>query len=98
MTFPLANFTTPYEWVAYASTVTGGWFWNLILVAIWVVAFGSLSGSTTTERAFATSSFFTGILASFLYVMGGIDALPTVIAIALAIVGFIMLLFVKGEK
>jgi len=95
MAFPLANFTTPAEWVVYVSTVTGGWFWSLILVAIWVMSFGSLSGYTTVERSFAATSFFTGVLAAFLYVLEAIDTLPTTIAIALAIVGFIMLLFTK---
>lgn len=93
--FPLANFTTPTEWVIYASTVTGGWFWTLILIAIFIVSFGSLSGFTTTERSFATSSFFTGILAAFLYVLGAIAPLHATIFIAITIIGFIMLLFKK---
>ena len=90
--YQMANFTSPAGMIVYASTVTGGWAWSLILLGIWVVAFGMLSGFTTTERAFATTSFFTGILAAFLYVMGGLDTLPTAIAVALAITGFAMLL------
>lgn len=96
--YALANFTTPQGWIIYSSTVTGGWFWSLILLAIWMVAFGIFSSVITMERAFATTSFFTGILAAFLYVMGGLDMIPTTIAIALAIAGFIMLLFVKPQS
>ena len=93
MTFPLANFTTPGEWMIYASTVTGDWFWTLILVAVWIISFGALSGYTTTERAFAATSFFTGILSAFIWVTGAMDTLKVVIFMGLAIVGFIMLLF-----
>ena len=95
MTFELANFTDPSGMIVYASSVTGGWFWVLMLGAVWIVGFGSLSGFTTTERAFSAVSFFTGILSGVLFVMGAMDTLPTVIFTTLAIAGFIMLLFSK---
>lgn len=93
MTLPLANFTSPADWVIYASLVTSGFFWPLMLIAIFIISFGSLLRATTMERAFATSSFFTGILAAFLFIIGGMDSLFAIIFVALAIAGFILLLF-----
>jgi hypothetical protein len=93
--YPVANFTNYGDWVTYASLVTGNWFWPLALVGIWIVSFGTLAGFTTTERAFASSSWLTGILAGILYALGGLTDLQAIVAVALAIVGFIMLLFTK---
>ena len=93
MTYLLANFSSPVEMLVYASLVTGGWFWPLMLVALWIVSMGILGGFTTIERSFAATSFFIGILATFIFAMGGMDASFAVIFIALAIGGFVMLLF-----
>ena len=95
MPFPVANFTNPADIVGYASIVTGGLFWNLMLVAVWIVGFGLLMRYSTTERAFAAVSFFTGILSIMIWVSGGIDTVASIVWVALAIVGFIMLLFSK---
>ena len=97
MAFPLANFSDPAGLVVYANDVTGGMFWPLILAVVWIVSFGSLSGFTTVDRAFSVTSFFTATLAAFLYVLGAMDNLYVVIFMALAIIGFIMLLFSKKE-
>jgi hypothetical protein len=91
--FPLANFTNPSDIIPYMATVTGGLGWDLILVGIWIVSFGILGGFTTTERSFATTSFFTGILSITLWAAHGIDAYSSILWVAVAIVGFILLLF-----
>lgn len=95
MTYPNPNFTTPGDWAPYAATVTGGMFWDLILAAIFIIAFGTLSGRTTTERALGTSAFLTGILAAPLYIISGIQGTDAVIFLAAAIGGFILLLFTR---
>jgi hypothetical protein len=93
--YPVANFTNYSDWMIYAGAVTNGWFWPLILVAIWIVSFGTLAGFTTTSRAFAATSWLTGILGTFIYVMGGSGVEIALISVALAIAGFVMLLFTK---
>lgn len=95
MMYDLPNFTTPADLMVYASTVTNGWFWPLVLMAIWVVTFVTLVGFSSMERGFAASSFMTGILATFIFTLGGMDALYAVLFVALAIGSFVLLLFSK---
>ena len=95
MAIPAANFSTPAGWVTYASTATNGLFWPLMLIAIFVISFGTLAGRTSTSKAFASSSFLNVILAMFLSIIGGIDGLTMTVSIALAVGGFAMLLFAK---
>lgn len=93
MAYPLANFTTPADLLVYASTVTDGWFWTLVIMAVWVVSFATLIGFSSTERSFAASSFLTGIMATFIFALGGMDVVPAVMFIAMAIGGFVLMLF-----
>jgi hypothetical protein len=93
MTTPIANFSSPEGWVLYASQATGGWFWSLLLLSVFVISFSTLVSKTSVSRAFAAASFFNGILAAFLYVIGGIDGVVAVISVALTIAGFMMVLF-----
>lgn len=96
MAFPTANFTDFGGLALYANTVTGGAFWPLMLFAMFVVMFGGLSFYTTSSRAFASTAFFTGLAGGFLWVMGALDTLPTVVCFVMAIAGLLMLLF-KNE-
>lgn len=91
--YSIANFTSPGDWFSYASTVTGGMFWNLILVVIFVIAFGTFQRRSSVERGFAASSFITGILALFIMLMNGIDSWSATVWIVLSFAGFILLLF-----
>ena len=91
--YPIANFTTPGDWISYASTATSGMFWNLILVAIFMIMFGTFQKSSSVERGFAASSFVTGLLAIFLLLMNGIDSWSATAWIVLSFAGFILLLF-----
>jgi hypothetical protein len=95
MTYAQPNFTDPAQFITYGPTVTSGLFFDLILIGIFIVTFGTLSGRTTTERAFAVAAFFNGVLSMFLFIIGGIEITAALISVSLAIVGFILLLFNK---
>ena len=96
--YPLpVNFTLPTETLVYANTVTGGWFWTLILLTVYIVVYTSLSYSTHTMKAFTAASFFGGMLSVFLYVMNLIQELALIISLILAIATFVMLLFSQSQ-
>ena len=95
MVFEAANVTNPVELFTYANTVTSGVFWPLMLAAIFIVTYMGLSSKAGSQKAFAASGFLTGIIGSFMFVLGFIEVLPALIAIVLAIAAFVMLLFSK---
>ena len=98
MAFDAPSFANPADMIVYASTVTGGWFWLLVLASIWIVSFGGMLYFTTTERALSSSSFFVGILSSMLYVMGALDGALAVIFIALTLGTFLVMLFTNKGR
>lgn len=97
MPFPAPNATNLVELFQHPNTVTGGMFWNLILLAIFMVAYLALSSvkNANTSNVFAGSGFLTGISASFMFILGFIEVLPLLIAIVVAIGSFVLLLFSK---
>jgi len=95
MAFTPANASNLVELFGYPNTVTGGVFWQLILLAIFIVTYLSLSSKAKSQQSFAASGFLTGIVGSFMFVLGWIQVLPLLISLVVAIAGFIMLLFSK---
>lgn len=95
MTYAIVNATSAVDIAIYASTVTGGLFWPLILMAIWIVSFGTFIGFSTPERSLVGASWLTAILGAILYAMQAMDGLYAVIFIGLALATFVMLLFSK---
>jgi len=93
MVYPMANFTNIGEAIVYASTVTDGVFWSAVLVGLFIISFAGLSFFSRPSRAFAASAFFIGTLGGFIWILGALDTLPTVVCFAAAIGGLIMLLF-----
>lgn len=93
MAFPSINATDPLAMFSYANTVTDGWFWPLILLTIWIIAFMGISYKTDSGKSLASSSFLTGIIAIFMYILGLITEVPLLLAMVLAIASFVMLLF-----
>jgi len=95
MPFELINATEPMALFNYPNTVTGGQFWNLILLAIFVVSYLGISKRSNNQKSFAASGFLLGVIASFFFVLGWIEVLPLLISLVVALSGFILLLF-KG--
>lgn len=95
--FTQPNMTTPVDLFIYANTVTGGMFWTLILFATFIISFGTLRSTYSNQISFATTSFFTGILAIFLFILELISPEVMVINMVLAISGVILLLFSKPK-
>lgn len=93
MPYATPNMTSHIDMFTYANDVTGGLFWSMILGAIFVVAFGTLQRTNGTSKAFAASTFFTGLIASIMFVLTLIDSLVLGIALAGAIAGLLMLWF-----
>jgi len=97
MPFAAPNATDLVELFQYPNTVTGGMFWNLILLAIFIVVYLGLSApkNAKTSNSFAGSGFLTGIIASFMFILGFIEVMPLLISIVVAIASFVLLLFSK---
>jgi len=85
--FPMPNATNITGIATYANTVTGGWFWSLILVAIFMVTF-LVQKNYPTERAFVSSSFLTFLSAIFMFILGLIADQIFVIAFVIMIASF----------
>ena len=95
MVYAAPNVTNMSALFTYANTVTDGLFWQLILMAVYIVTFISLSGRAKTSECLASSGFFTGIVAVIMFIMGLIGEIQLIVAIVLALGGFVMLLFSK---
>lgn len=95
MAFEAINATQPIDLLTYANTVTGGLFWNMILLAVFVIAYMGLSQRSSSTKSFAATGFLTGIVGSFLFVLGLIPIFSLLVSIVLAIAGFVLLLFSK---
>ena len=63
--YPSPNITGFLSLFAYMNTVTGGWFWTLVVVSIFIVALVTLS-YYKIEDAMIASFFITTVLAILL--------------------------------
>lgn len=74
MAFPIATNMTSYtEIFEYANTVSGGWFFPLMLVSVWITITLSLI-SYNLKTATAVSSIITVVLSFFMSALGFIPA------------------------
>lgn len=96
--FPHPNATDIPSLLIYANTVTSNWFWILMLVAIYIITYYTLSLRIGSRQAFATTGFFTGIIAAFMFVISLIPEIVMIISIVLAIAGFLMMLFSESPS
>jgi len=97
MAFPQPNATDLPSLFSYANTVTSNWFWPLMLLAVYIVVYMTFSTRVDSRKAFATTGFFTGIIAAFMFVLSLINELTMIIAMVMALAGFLMLLFSESS-
>lgn len=95
--YPIANATQITDLFIYANTVTSGWFWQLILLALYIVTYISLSYTTQTMKAFTVTTTFCGIIGTFMYALAWIPESTWIICMVLAVASFVMLLFQQGQ-
>lgn len=70
MAYTVPNATNITAFAEYPNTVTGGWFWNLIVLAVFFITFSSLKTTSPTLKAFAGATFVTAVPTFFLSIMG----------------------------
>jgi len=75
----------------YMNTVTGSWFWNLVLIAFYVTLFIILQRISTTAKSAATTGFVVVIIAIFMSILSWISLKALFIAIIAAIFGIVAL-------
>ena len=97
MTYAIINGTTTIvDVMAYSNTVTMGWFWTLMLIAVWTTGFLSMKsgGRFTLSQALASSSFLTFLGGMFMWVLGLIGT-PVFMVAAVMMIGTALLLFTE---
>ena len=71
-------------------SATGGLFWGVILMVIWVITFLALK-QYSTSRAWTFASFFCSILAIFMSLMNYLSPKWMYLTIFLTLIGFVWL-------
>ena len=96
--YPLpVNFVNPADAFIYANTVTGGMFWTLILISLYVVVYLALSAVSSTMKTFSAMGIFGAVIATLLYASGLIPQSVWIISAVIMIAGFLMMLFSHGQ-
>ena len=95
MVFVEPNVTNAVDLFTYANTVTDNIFWQLMLLAVFICTYMALSSKSSSTRSLAGSGFLTGIIGSFMFVLGLIQVLPLLLSLVLAIGSFVLLVFSK---
>lgn len=75
----------------YVDEVTGYWFGNLVIFAIFIIAFAAMLNRPVKE-AFTVASFITTIMASLFFFLGILNELVLFIFIFATAIGVISLL------
>jgi hypothetical protein len=102
--YNLTNATLPVDLLTYGNNVTGGWFWQLILLALYFVIYITMSYTTSTMRSFTVMGFIGGIAATFMYAIAdttGATLIPYmtwIIAMVVMLASFVMMLFSQGQR
>ncbi len=91
MAFAAPNATTIITVFQYASYVTFGWFWNLMLLASFVVALGVMIGRNRFPQALAAAAFFNTIISLIFFVADFITQEVVYIHIVLSILSIWLL-------
>ena len=84
------NITKMADLAIWTNNVTSGYFWSLILFALFAILFFSFK-SYSTERALATSSFVTMIIAIMFGVIGLVSSYVVILTMVIAGGSVIML-------
>jgi len=79
-----------YELFGYIGRTTGGLFWPVMLLVLWVVTFLAMK-QYSTSRAWTFASFFCSILAIPLAVLDYIAPRFMYLCIILTLIGFVWL-------
>ena len=85
-----SNITNLVDMAKWTNVVTVGFFWPLILLGLFCILFFSFK-SYSTERALATSSFITMIIAIMLGIIGLVSSYIVVLTIVIAGISVIVL-------
>ena len=95
MTYAAPNATDIVGILTYSNTVTGGWFWALIVIALFVMSFGVLIARNDAKKAFAAASFFSSIFSMILFVLDLVQTNVLVISLLMSFAGLMLMLFSK---
>ncbi len=95
MPYAAPNATDMIGILEYTNTVTGGWFWTLIVISVFVMSFGVLISRNDSKKSFAAASFFSTIFSMILFVMDLIQMNVMVITILMSFAGIMLMLFNK---
>jgi|26BtaG_2_1085354.scaffolds.fasta_scaffold03714_7 hypothetical protein len=74
----------------WADYVTGYWLGQLILIAIFLIMFITLTYVSEADKAFVVSSFMTTLMALLFRGIGIIGELPLIIGIVMTAIGFLI--------
>lgn len=81
----------------YMNTVTGSWFWNLVLIAFYVTLFIMLQRISSSSKAMATTGFAVVIVASFMSFLSWISLKMLFAAIIVAVLG-VVALYIESKQ
>lgn len=92
------NFTQGFGEVAsYMNEVTYSWYWNMFLIAIYVITLMIFGGKTNNWLgAFAVSGFLTFTVGLMFFLGGAISGVTFAIVIAFMLLGAFALFMGKG--
>jgi len=93
MAYAAPNATDIVGVLEYANTVTGHWFWTLIIIAVFVMSFGVLIARNDAKKSFAAASFFSTIFSMILFVLDLIQMNVMVITLLMSFAGLMLMLF-----
>lgn len=69
----ITSFNDMQGFMAIPNSVTGGWFWTMMLVAITIITFVITRQKTSSDRAFAMAGFGSWIFGTFMFFLGWIN-------------------------
>ena len=64
------NMTGLFDYFSWVQDVSGGFFFPLVLFALFIIMFIAIKGTYTSSRAFVTSSFICTVLAIMMGILG----------------------------
>jgi len=95
MPYAAPNATDIMGVLNYANTVTGHWFWTLIIMSLFVMSFGVLIARNDAKKSFAAASFFSTIFSMILFVMDLIEMNVMALTLLMSFAGLMLMLFNK---
>ena|SRR3990167_9514476 len=86
MAYPLINGTRVIGIADYMNLVANGWFWEMMILMIFIIMFINLK-DYSTGRALLASSFLSTVLAMVLYWGGLISAIAPTLGVVVVCLG-----------